>query len=140
MDNTFGIVVFAALAIWAYVAWQKNQAVEAARRAYQESLSKLKTKPTDADLKQATLALGRSYSTLTRDKKGHTLFDEVALMNDINAACAAAATTHQAIAAGAALPATAVEDRLRALANLREKGLIEPAEYEKRRSEILNSI
>src|SRR5215207_1901244 len=61
-----------------------------AKRAYQDSLSHLKEKPTDADLKQQTLALGRHYSNLTRDQKGITVFDEVALSNDINAACAGA--------------------------------------------------
>ena len=41
-----------------------------------------------------TLSLGRAYSNPTRDKKGVSLFDEVALSNDIGAACAAAAAAH----------------------------------------------
>src|SRR5713101_238931 len=67
------------------------KALDKAKHDYQDSLSKLKAVPANADLRQKTLHLGRIYSNLTRKKKGVTLFDEVALMNDINAACAGAA-------------------------------------------------
>ena len=119
------------------VAKTKANAVEAARKAYLESLADLKGSPTNADLKQHTLALGRAYSNLTRDKEGRTLFDEVALMNDINAACAAAAAHTTGTSAASA---ATTEDRLRSLSDLRKKGLIDEAELAKRRSEILSSI
>jgi hypothetical protein len=67
--------------------------LEAAWVAYQASLTRLKLDPIDATLRQATLGLGRTYSNLSRDRTGVTLFDEVALMNDINAACAAASAS-----------------------------------------------
>lgn len=116
----------------------KDRVIAEARQAYLKSLAALKDRPTDADLKQRTLALGRDYSNLTRDKKGNTLFDEVALMNDINAACAAA-TAH---AGGSSAPAiaTTAEERLRTLSDLKAKGLIDDAEFAQRRSEILGSI
>ncbi len=69
----------------------RRSAIEKAKAAYQRSLGALATAPTNAALKKQTLTLGRTYSNLTRDRKGVALFDEVALMNDINAACAAAA-------------------------------------------------
>jgi hypothetical protein len=120
-----------------YNGMQRAKALEAARQSYRQSLSELKNAPTNADLKQRTLALGRAYSNLTRDKKGHTVFDEVALMNDINAACAAANGR-------AADPHTSgkesVEARLRTLVDLKEKGLIDASEYERRKAEILASI
>lgn len=111
----------------------KNNAIEEARRAYLRSLAALKERPTNADLKQRTLALGRDYSDLTRDRKGQTVFDEVALLNDINAACAAAYTSRTE-------NPTSAEDRLRTLSDLKAKGLIDEIEFSRRRSEILDSI
>jgi hypothetical protein len=131
------VVLFVIGAIYSGI--QKEKAKEAARRAYVESLEKLKAAPNNADIKQNTLALGRHYSNLTRDKKGNTIFDEVALMNDINAACATAHTS--ASFATAPIPAEqSVEARLRTLADLKAKGFVNDAEHDKRRSEILESI
>jgi hypothetical protein len=131
------VVLFVIGAI--YSGMQKEKAKRTARKAYLESLEKLKATPTNADLKQNTLALGRHYSRLTRDKKGNTLFDEVALMNDINAACAAAHTS--APIASVSTPAgQSVEARLRTLADLKAKGFVNDAEHDKRRNEILQSI
>lgn len=60
------------------------------RKAYQESLQKLKHDPNNPDLRELTLKIGRQYADLTRNSDGRSVFDEVALMNDINAACARA--------------------------------------------------
>jgi hypothetical protein len=129
------IVIIVGFAIYSGV--QKTNAIESAKAAYLSSLSELKSAPTNADIKQRTLALGRTYSNLTRDKKGNTLFDEVALMNDINAACAGATAHPYAIGhASSASP----EERLRTLGDLRSKDLIDDIEFAKRRSEILSSI
>ena len=68
---------------------KKLRELREAKASYQASLAKLKSNPTNPDLKQRT-QLGRIYSNLTRRKRGVTIFDEVALMNDINAACAGA--------------------------------------------------
>ena len=67
----------------------QGNSINTARDAYLKSLEELKGDPANASLKQRTLALGRSCSNLTRDQKGKILFDEVAFMNYINAACAA---------------------------------------------------
>lgn len=128
-----GVLIVVAAIIYAVM---KNRVIEEARKAYLASLADLKARPTDADLKQRTLALGRDYSNLTRDNQGNTVFDEVALMNDINAACAAA-TGHANLAPTSSASA---EDRLTILNNLRAKGLVDDAEYVKRRNEILDSI
>lgn len=69
---------------------RRGQEVDRARAAYQESLSALKARPSSADLRQRTLDLGRQYSNLTRNRRGVTVYDEMALMNDINAATAGA--------------------------------------------------
>ena len=52
---------------------RQAQILAEARATYQDSLTKLKADPTN--------------SNLTRNNKGVTVFDEVALANDINAAC-----------------------------------------------------
>ena len=61
-----------------------------ARHAYQSSLEQLREHPTDPELRQKTLDLGRYYSGLTREENSVTIFDEIALKNDIDAACAGA--------------------------------------------------
>lgn len=83
------IVVWAVIFGFVSGAWkEKDKAV--AKKAYLESLSDLKRAPGNADLRMRTLALGRAYGKLTRDKHGHASFDETALMRDINAACSQA--------------------------------------------------
>lgn len=131
----FLLVVFGI--IWAAIASAKaaEKRKEEARQQYQQSLSALKKDPGNADLRQKTLALGRVYSNLLRDKKGNTLFDEVALMNDINAACAA--TQH---AISNQMSSEELENRLRKLQDLKAKGLIDDADYQKRKSELMAQI
>ena len=119
----------------------KQGGLNDARAAYQKSLSELKCMPTNAELRQNTLALGRVYSHLTRDKKGLTTFDEVALSNDISAACAAASVISvQEPIVTSELLSSGIEARLRTLVELKEKKLLDSAEYDKRRIEILSSI
>lgn len=129
----FGVIAIIWVAVASAGAAQKRK--EEARRDYQDSLAKLKTNPANADLRQKTLALGRIYSNLMRDQKGNTLFDEVALMNDINAACAA---TLQVVSPQRS--SDGLEDRLRTLQGLKDKGLIDEAEYSKRKEELLAHI
>jgi hypothetical protein len=116
---------------------RRAQALANAKDAYQNSLNRLKENPTNADLRQATLQLGRSYSNLTRNKKGVTIFDEVALMNDINAACAGATNIFEN---KLAKPDQTIELRLAKLAGLKAKGLIDDDEYAARRERILDEV
>jgi hypothetical protein len=102
--------------------------------AYQHSLVQLKNDPTNAELRQSTLALGRKYSQLTREDGRVTIYDEMALMNDINAACAAAASPPS----GTSSPT--IEQRLMTLKDLLNKGLIDEQEYKARRQRILSEL
>jgi len=72
------------------------------------------------------------------DNKGHTLFDEVALMNDINAACAAAMSIEQTRTQST--PASTIEERLAILTSLHTRGLIDEADLIRRKKEILDGI
>jgi hypothetical protein len=116
---------------------QRKAQEEAARRlqaandAYRSALAKLKANPTDPNLKEETLRLGRAYAAMSREQKAATIYDEMALMNDINAATAGA--TKQA-------SVESVEDRLRKLADLQVKGLISADEYAERRKRLIEEV
>lgn len=139
------VIIIGVIVIAVMISNAKARALAKAKKAYLDSLARLSHDPANAALKTNTLALGRFYANLTRDKKGVAMFDEVALMNDINAACAAAmhvAPSHHAAPAPARARASGseTEDRLASLANLQSKGLISDAEYQNRRNAILNEI
>ena len=130
------LVLVGVLAALIINANNRRKELDEARSAYQGSLARLKQDPTSADLRQRTLALGRTYSNLTRDKTGVTVFDEVALSNDINAACAAAgARPVQHVASS-----QSVDARLSRLADLHRNGLINDGELQEQRSRILREL
>ncbi|HKO60027.1 MAG TPA: SHOCT domain-containing protein [Pyrinomonadaceae bacterium] len=133
------IIVILVIALIGYSVSNGNkkraEALENARRAYHSSLERLKQNPTDANLRQTTLGLGRNYSNLTRNRKGVTVFDEVALMNDISAACAGASRSGP----GAPEPLS-IEARLTRLVELRNQGVIDETEYAEKRQRILDEI
>jgi hypothetical protein len=104
---------------------------EEARDSYQQLLAQLRSQPHNAQLRSLALERGRHYARLTRENGSATLFDEVALGNDINAACGG-------LASGPAT--TDLETRLRRLGDLLAKGLIEEKEYLERRREILREL
>lgn len=132
------LMIIGILVIRGWRSSQRSNAVTGAYTDYQMSLKKLKADPTSADLKQSTLALGRAYSALTRENKSVTVFDEIALMNDINAATAGAVSS--APAATVTPGVQNVEDRLRQLESLRTKGLVTEGEYQERRTKILSDV
>jgi hypothetical protein len=119
--------------------------LENANRAYQNSLSKLKTDPHNPDLRQHTLNLGRQYAAAARSNGRVALFDEVALMNDINAACARVGSTQgltpeSGHRSQVDSPKSTVGDRLETLEALRLKSLISEEEYQSRRTEIIKEL
>lgn len=111
-----------------------QQALEQAHQDYQTGLARLKHEPTNADFKQQALQLGRLYANLTREQKGVTVFDEVALSNDISAATAGATAPAPVQSAASA------EERLHALDALRSKGLISDAEYAAKRQKLIDEM
>jgi len=82
--DSFWIILIGIVVIGLLVGLGKGQKAEEAKKVYGASLTALKLDPTNAELRQVTLELGRKYSNLTRNGKGVALFDEVALMNDLN--------------------------------------------------------
>lgn len=138
-----GCGVILVLVVVGVVVWNAWKAMECAdaRKAYQGALSRLKANPANADLRQETLGLGRIYSNKTRNNRGVTVFDEVALMNDINAACAGAGAPALESRSEPAAPSRQnMEGRLSLLVSLKAQGLIEESEYLERRKQILDEI
>ena len=120
-----------------------------AKAEYQASLAQLRANPANASLRQRTLTLGRNYSALTRNNKGVTIFDEMALMNDINAACGGTAVLSNTLVSpnpyahvATAVPITSapVEDRLARLTKMRQQELISDAEYQSKRQQLLDEM
>ena len=136
--ETFWIIIVVAAVIGLLYGAGINQQREQAKAAYENSLSLLKENPTDAELRQTTLELGRAYSNLTRNGKGVALFDEVALMNDLNAT--AGGTIAVAEASVRQTPGRPVEERLAELASLRSKGFVDDDEFARRREDILRAL
>jgi len=112
-----------------------RRALAEAHTAYQDALKALKANPTGSDLRQRALTLGRAYANLTRDKKGVTVYDEMAVMNDLSAATAGATT-----AVTPPVATSSVEDRLKALDALRAKGVVSEQEFTARRQKILDEL
>jgi len=146
----FFIIVVIVLFIFGAIA--SSGARSQAKTVYQASLKQLSQDPTNPELRQKTLELGRRYSNLTRNNKGVSLFDEVALMNDINAACGG---TTAIAKPGSPSKATAkpgnftrptvnvemsLQDRLMRLSQLKEQGLVNDEEYQAERQQLLNEV
>lgn len=136
--DVVGLVIGTIVFIGA-VAHARRKANETTRASseYRAALEHLKENPNNPQLRQDALALGRVYSNLSRNHKGVTLFDEVALSNDINAACAASIARP---VSSASLPPTAPQARLEKLLELKLAGLLTEEEYEGRRTKILDEI
>ena len=143
MDNAFTLVFCIVLPLALVIAFivagdRRRKGVEQAHAAYQGALRALKANPTNPDLRQRALALGREYSNLTRSQRGVTVYDEMAVMNDINAATAAAVSV--VAPAPVAAPPVPVEERLKRLDELRTKGVISEQEFAERRQKILSEL
>lgn len=128
----FVVAMLGWLAIQANAALHRRAAVRTAKRAYHEALATLAANPSSADAKQQALARGRVYGNLTRDTQGTIIFDEVALMHEINA------TTQRATQR--VRPVVTVDEQLRLLDQLRTEGSISEREYQESRTKILGDV
>jgi len=135
------LIVGGIVALGFILAAVNQNARDKAKAAYQTSLDRLKLDPGNADLRHQTLQLGRIYSNLTRNNKGVTLFDEVALLNDINAACGfLGGPVAPPVAPSVTGVQPSIEERLTRLDALKNRGLISEAEFESKRSKLLDEV
>jgi predicted negative regulator of RcsB-dependent stress response len=140
MDTTLLCIVVPIIGIFAILGgrWYQRHALDrtiaAAQARYQRTLAHLKADPANADLREHTLAVGRWYAGVARQQTGTTIFDEMALMNDISAATAGRNAPSPPDAT------TSAEQRLQHLGDLRERGLITDEEYAARRQAIIEGV
>ncbi|HEY0781328.1 MAG TPA: hypothetical protein VGE98_02655, partial [Thermoanaerobaculia bacterium] len=83
---------------------ERRKRLQHAYETYWRCLQELKAEPGSPDLREKALAWGRYYSNLTRDRKGTTVYDEVALKNDLDAACAGAVHVERVSPAATSMP------------------------------------
>ena len=136
------ILLIGGVALAVYLWWQnkkkKREAIASAYIYYNMALDNLRTEPNDSNKRETALRLGREYADLVRKDK-RTMFDEVALMNDLNAI--QPTTPKEATDVKKHPVATdSTEQRLTKLEDLRSKGLLTEDEYQNRRSAILDEI
>ena len=135
MRGLLGLIIIGfIIRILVELAREKRAHLDATKAAYEHNLARLKDDPTNSALKRRNLRHPRTYSNLTRNRKGVATYDEVALANDVNSACAAAPVP----------PSSAVTsspaERLAKLLDLRVRGLITEEEYQAQRSRILSEL
>ena len=150
LTGFFWATVFAAMLVallWTVQSDRESKAKPAreAQENYHKALEYLKQNPADPIAHESALAWGREYARRARivqatgslvSRPGRvTVFDEVALSNDIAAACAAAGTPGEPDSLHPPL-----EDRLATLDHLRSTGAITQDEYECQRVRLLKGI
>ena len=123
------------IAVIIYDQEQRKKKIAKAKKEYNDALDMLRKNTNNNELREYALACGRYYATLAANDK-RTMFDEVALMNDLNA-----------IQATTAQPAPApqenkgdVKTRLANLESLYKEEIITKEEYETRRNQILSEV
>ncbi|MBN2703011.1 MAG: hypothetical protein JXR23_02270 [Pontiellaceae bacterium] len=129
------IIIFVLFRVFIVSSNAEKERIEQSRQKYERYLKRLKEDPGNADIRQKTLSCGREYSRILRKSMANSVFDEVALMNDINAACAVT----QQVSTKPIQPDD-IESRLIKLQDLNSKGLIDDADYRKRKEEIMSQI
>jgi hypothetical protein len=114
---------------------QKKRDLLNAEQSYRDSLAQLSDEPANTRVHNETLSTGRTYANLTRNNSGVTVFDEVALMNDIRAACANTASLQPQNTS-----TSNIEERLLLLNELLAKQLITQSEFDRKRDELLACV
>lgn len=141
MEFLLVLVIVGALGALIAVSVSNSEAKKDAANAYRKALSLLKQSPGDPHLRESALNTGRHYANLTRNSKGVAIFDEVALANDINAACAATSMVVQERLVGRKDSTSEhrieIRSKLTELKVLADEQLISQQEYEKARAELL---
>lgn|GEM_PF-5898620 len=117
-----------------------NKQLREAFDSYRKSLDRLKQNPNDPECREKALQLGRYYSSLTRNHKRVTVYDEVALANDIGAACAGAGQTPSSSIDAPTTASQSIEQRLGRLGALLESGAIDESEYRERCGRLLDEV
>ena len=106
------------------------------KKAYYDSLRKLKKQPNNPDFREEAVRLGRKYAAKAKDWRGRSTFDETMLTNDLFAACARATTGEATVAKvevtnPEALPGLSVAEEIDKLEQLFLTNVITMEEFER---------
>ena len=135
------LILFIVFCVVSIVIWiAKAVARSQAKAAYQQALAILERNPTDGGARKRALRLGRAYSNLMRDGEGETLFDEVAVRNDMDAVSGGKTEIVGGTPPRSHAAPPALENRLADLKNFRDNGLISEEEYAAKRRGILDRV
>jgi len=146
----WGVAVFLLIAVGiptlVVLSWFRaaGRVVEA-ERAYRASLSLLRANPTNPHLRDETLALGRRIIELESRSGVRKEFSELAMTNDINAACAHAInypgpSAKVQIVNPGALSTDSVAKQIEDLNRLRISGVITDEEFERGKALFLGGL
>jgi hypothetical protein len=133
-------IVVACFGLYSRSVSRINRQLRDAYDSYRNSLDLLKQNPNDPECREKALLLGRYYSSLTRGSKSVTVYDEVALANDIGAACAGAGQISSSAIDTPTIANQSIEQRLGRLKALLDSGAIDELEYRERRSKLLDEV
>lgn len=126
-SDYFGMFAFVVLCLFVlafYIIYKSQPKQKTPEEMYEEILKELKKDPTNPELREQALQLGRDYYNTTDASA-----DELAIMNDINAACARAAI--------AAQPELAPANQIEALSDLMQAGVLSPDEFRRAKANII---
>jgi hypothetical protein len=148
MDAAMAVFLLVTVGLPSLFVWSMfrgGRKVIDAERAYLASLRLLRADPTDPNLREKVLALGRRYLE-ARSRQGiRGGFSELALTNDINAACAHAVTRSGApskveVVNAAALCRDTVAKQVEELNRLRVSRVITDEEFERGKALFLGAV
>ncbi|HVL38843.1 MAG TPA: SHOCT domain-containing protein [Fimbriimonadaceae bacterium] len=146
--ETILVILGVAAVIMVVVMIAQSQAKEQAKQAYRAALEHLKMHPADPRAREDALAKGRIYSNMTRNGPGVAIYDEMAIKNDLDAACAAHAAgppvrghfdvprVNGSLNFGVDEPAA----KLQRIKELHQRGLISDEEFSQKKAEVLASL
>ena len=127
MENLF---IFGGTAVIAFSAIMFARLQQKQKRAYQNAVQKLKKDPNNPDLRANALQLGRLYSESIKGQTGAEQFNEVTMMNDINAACAGAVVKVE-VTNAFAVSGKSVAQEIEKLGQLFLAGVVTAEEFER---------
>jgi hypothetical protein len=130
------VLIIVGLVVFLLILNTAAKAKNTKKKAYLKALQDLRKHPNDPDLRDKVLMLGRRCFGQIIYPDSHARFDEVALMNDINAACARATIGEDKvlkveITNPQALSSKSIAQQIEELKELHARGVITSEEFER---------
>jgi hypothetical protein len=134
-----GTIVIIGIALFINAS-RRGARLRSAEEAYQKALHDLRRAPHSSKQREATLLAGREYARVARENKRETIFDEIALMNDINAIAGQQVSAQPTGRKEQTEPQLSYEERLERLQRLAAAGHLTKDEYVEKRRRLLDEL